>query len=181
MEPLDERYFVWLYSLVADPGIHEPDLTYWGLLRELHARQFVWFVSRDDNRAEDGKELRLAFLRHEEMSRDSVDHRWVEYGCSFLELMVAMSGRLQQQLDPDSSLAYWFWEVLMANIGLRHCTDGVGFESCDIDETVNRVIFRQYESDGTGGFFPLQYPQEDQRGVELWYQLSAYVIERMAQ
>jgi hypothetical protein len=180
MEPLDERYFVWLYGMVADPTIKDRNLTYWNVLRQLYRRPFVWFVSKDDNRLEDGKQLRLQFLRHENISSKDVDREWVEIGCSVLELMVAMSARLQFEVDPDSNLAYWFWEVLMTNIGLRDCTDGAGFESCDVEETLNRVIFRQYEPDGTGGFFPLQNPEEDQRGVELWNQMSAYVIERMA-
>lgn len=181
MEPLDERYFVWLYSQVATPDIQDPELTYWRLLKQLYARPFVWFVSMDDNRVGDGKELRLAFLRHEGLRRSDVDRNWIEIGCSFLELMVAMSSRLQYQLDPDSSLAYWFWEHLMQNIGLHDFNDAAGFEHCDVDEVLNRVIFRQYESDGTGGFFPLQHPEQDERGVELWAQLSAYVIERMPQ
>jgi hypothetical protein len=181
MEPLDERYFAWLYSLVADPTIEDRDLTYWELLRQLYERQFVWFVSRDDNRMEDGKQLRLEFLRSEGLRPSEVDRNWIDLGCSVLELTVAMSARLQFDLDPDSNLAYWFWEVLMENIGLRHYTDSEGFESCDVDETLNKVIFRQYEPDGKGGFFPLQHPEQDQRGVELWHQLSAYAIERMAQ
>lgn len=181
MEPLDERYFVWLYSLVADPSIEDRNLTYWELLRQLYDRPFVWFVSMDDNRVGDGKELRLEFLRHEGLQKSEVDQGWVEIGCSFLELMVAMSDKLQFHLDPDSNLAYWFWEVLMTNIGLRDCTDDAGFESCDIDEVVNRVIFRRYEPDGTGGFFPLKHPEQDQRDIQLWDQLSAYVIERMVQ
>jgi hypothetical protein len=69
----------------------------------------------------------------------------------------------------------------MENIGLRHWNDAASHEHCDIDEVLNRVIFRQYEPDGRGGFFPLQHPDHDQRGVELWYQLSAYAIERMYQ
>lgn len=181
MEPLDERYFVWLYSLVADPTIEDRDLTYWDLLKHLYERQFVWFVSRDDNRMEDGKQLRLEFLQGEGLRPKEVDHNWVDLGCSVLELMIALSARLQHEIDPDSNLAYWFWEVLMKNIGLRRYTDGEGFESCDVDEALNRVIFRQYEPDGTGGFFPLQHPQQDQRGLELWHQMNAYVIERMAQ
>lgn len=180
MEPLDERYFVWLYSLVARPDMQDPEMTYWGLLKQLYEKQFVWFVSRDDNRTEDGKELRLAFLREEDLQKSDVDRGWIEIGCSFLELMIAMSGRLQFDLDPDSNLAYWFWEVLVENIGLRHCNDAVSYEHCDVDEILNRVIFRQYEPDGKGGFFPLQHPEQDQRGVELWYQLSAYAIERMS-
>jgi hypothetical protein len=180
MEPLDERYFVWLYSLVADPTIKDRDLTYWELLRQLYERPFVWFVSRDDNRMADGKQLRLDFLAHEGLRASDVDRDWIDIGCSVLELMVAMSYRLRFMMDPESNLAYWFWEVLMTNIGLRHCSDGDGFESCDVDETLNRVIFRQYESDGTGGFFPLKNPEHDQRGLELWAQMNAYVIERMS-
>lgn len=181
MEPLDERYFVWLYSLVARPDIQDPESTYWSLLKQLYDKQFVWFVSRDDNRTEDGKELRLAFLRHEGLQRSDVDPHWIEIGCSFLELAIALSGRLQYETDPDSNLAYWFWEVLMENIGLHDYNDAAGFEHCDVDEVLNRVIFRQYEPDGKGGFFPLEHPRQDQRSLELWHQLSAYVIERMPQ
>lgn len=179
MEPLDGRYFVWLYSLVARPDIKDPESTYWRLLKQLYEKQFVWFVSRDDNRVENGKELRLEFLRQEGLQRSDVDPHWIDIGCSFLELMIAMSNRLQFQVDPDSSLAYWFWEELMTNIGLHDFNDAAGYEHCDVDEVLNRVIFRQYAPDGAGGFFPLKHPEQDQRGVELWYQLDAYVIERM--
>ena len=180
MEPLDERYFVWLYSLVADPSIQDPESTYWRLLKQLYEKPFVWFVSRDDNRVENGKELRSEFLRQEGLQRNEVDPHWIDIGCSFLELMVAMSGRLRFQIDPDSSLAYWFWEELMANIGLHDFNDASNWEHCDVDEVLNRVIFRQYEPDGNGGFFPLKHPEQDQRGLELWHQLDAYVIERMS-
>jgi hypothetical protein len=181
VEPLDDRYFVWLYSQVASPDVGDRELSYWRLLKQLYEKQFVWFVSRDDNRTEEGKELRIAFLRQEGLTKNDVDRNWVDIGCSFLELTIAMSRRLQFEIDPDSSLAYWFWEVLMENIGLRHYNDAAEYQHCDVDEILNRVIFRQYEPDGTGGFFPLQHPSQDQRGVELWYQLSAYAIEKMIQ
>jgi hypothetical protein len=40
------------------------------------------------------------------------------------------------------------------------------------------VIHRYYQPNGHGGFFPLENPQDDQRHVELWYQLNEYVMER---
>ena len=177
MEPLDERYFVWLYSMVANPEIGDPKVTYWRLLKQLFEKEFVWIVSRDDNRIEDGKELRIAFLRDQGLRREDVDPNWIEIGCSFLELMIAMSDRLRFEVDPDSQLAYWFWEVLMENIGLRRHNDVGNHMKRHIDDVLNRVIFRQYEPDGRGGFFPLRYPPKDQTRVELWYQLSAYVNE----
>jgi hypothetical protein len=42
---------------------------------------------------------------------------------------------------------------------------------------LDRVIRREYEPDGTGGFFPLQNPLEDQTQVEIWYQMAAYINE----
>jgi hypothetical protein len=44
-----------------------------------------------------------------------------------------------------------------------------------VDEILERVIGRTYRPDGRGGFFPLRYAEKDQREVELWYQLNAYV------
>lgn len=181
MEPLDERYLLWLYSLVADPAIQSPDLTYWKLFKQLYRRPFVWIISRDDNRLEDGKQLRLTFLNSEGLTRRDADPNWVELGCSVLELMIAMAGHLRFEIDPNTQLAYWFWEVLAENIGIRGFSDASGYDHCDVDEILERVIFRQYEPDGTGGFFPLKNPGKDQRGVELWYQLNAYVRECAAQ
>jgi hypothetical protein len=40
---------------------------------------------------------------------------------------------------------------------------------------MERCVWRTYEPNGVGGFFPLENPNEDQREVELWYQMSAYV------
>ncbi len=39
-----------------------PSLTYWKLFRTLYSTEFVWLLSGDDNRAEDGLELREEFL-----------------------------------------------------------------------------------------------------------------------
>jgi hypothetical protein len=177
MPPLDERYFVWLYSLVADPTIKDRDLTYWNLLKQLYETEFVWIVYRDENRVEDGKQLRLGFLRSEGLHREDVDPHWVDLGCSFLELAIAMADRLRFEIDPDSHIAYWFWEVLMKNIGLSKYNDAHRHMRKHIEDVVNRVMFRQYEPDGRGGFYPLKHPDGDQRQVELWYQLSAYVNE----
>jgi hypothetical protein len=180
MEPLDERYLVWLYRLVADPAIESRELTYWELFRQLYEKQFVWIISRDDNRIEDGKQLRLEFLSSEGLTRRDVDPNWIELGCSVLELMIAMSYRLVFETDPDGQPAYWFWK-LAENIGIGGFNDASGYEHCDVDEILNRVIFRQYEPDGTGGFFPLKDPRADQRSIELWYQLNAYVREGASQ
>jgi hypothetical protein len=49
-----------------------------------------------------------------------------------------------------------------------------------IDDILDSVIWRTYSPDGRGGFFPLNQPQEDQRKIEIWYQMNKYVIEMKA-
>jgi hypothetical protein len=40
-------------------------------------------------------------------------------------------------------------------------------------------VNREYDPDGRGGLFPLDGTHANQREVELWYQMQAYIIERM--
>jgi hypothetical protein len=64
------------------------------------------------------------------------------------------------------------------NLELNPYNDRDGVDEAHVTETLDRVIYRNYESNGHGGFFPLEDPDEDQRRVELWYQLNAYLNER---
>jgi len=182
--PLDELYFPWLYSQVGSVELANPSRTYWNLLRILYTKEFFWIIPNDDNRAEDGKELRFEFIG--EMRLDDVDQDWLEMSCSFLELLIGLSRRLA--FEGEGEACDWFWE-LMENLGLEVYTDDtlMAAEEMDlvdeelaeeIDEVLNTVIFRTYERDGSGGLFPLKKAAEDQREVELWYQLSAYLLEK---
>lgn len=175
-KPLDEVYLQWLYSQVAESEEHRKDLSYWKLLKQLFTTEFLWLIPNDDNRLEDGKALRREFLSEQAIDPRDVDPDWLELGCSVLELMVGLSRRLEFEAGGKSH--YWFW-VMMENIGLRSYHDGVRrYPRRHIDDVLQSIIFRQYNSSGLGGFFPLQIPLEDQRNVELWYQLSAYVLEQ---
>jgi hypothetical protein len=171
--PLDELYLIWLYRQVADPETADPSLSYWKLLRQLYTTEFVWLIHNDENRVEDGKDLRVEFIHEEGLG--GVDPEWIDLGCSVLELMVGLSRKLAFQAD-DSEPHFWFWRM-MENIGLRRYTDSHPPRKTHVDDVLHRVIYRKYHSDGSGGFFPLKYPEKDQRNVELWYQMSAYIIE----
>lgn len=84
--PLDELYFTWLYSQVGSVKDRNPSRSYWKILRKLFTKEFVWIVPNDDNRAEDGRDLRLEFL--EEHDIQDVDPNWMRLGCSMLELLI---------------------------------------------------------------------------------------------
>lgn len=170
--PLDELYFRWLYSQVGSVTTKDRSKTYWELLKQLHMKEFVWIVPNDDNRAEDGRDLRQEFLESEGAEVEDPD--WLRLGCSMLELFIGLSRRLAFEADGEPS--GWFWHLL-DNVGLRIYSDA-RINSVDrINESLDRIIWRTYEPDGTGGLFPLRNPGKDQREVELWYQLSAYLLE----
>jgi hypothetical protein len=175
--PLDEAYFVWLYSQVGSVQNRNRSKTYWTLLRLLHEKKFTWTkkFDKDGNRAQDGKNLRREFLRTTGTALNKIDDGWMDLDCSMLELFVALSWKLA--FEGEGEPHEWFW-VLIDNIGLTECNDANPPEKVIIDEILDKVIYREYARNGAGGLFPLQRTKEDQRGVELWYQMQAYLLER---
>jgi hypothetical protein len=172
-EPLDGLYFEWLYRQVADPNLADPSLTYWKLFKVLFETEFQWFIPHDDNRLLDGKELRVEFLHDQHLEAEATAE-WTEIGCSMLELMIGLARRLS--FEAERQPFYWFW-VMAKNVGIQQYSDDWRLPVNRIKTILDKVINREYEPTGRGGFFPLKNPKRDQRQVELWYQLSAYVLE----
>lgn len=171
-KPLDELYLNWLYQLIEDPTIANASRTYWNLAGLLYKKEFVWFIANDDNRAEDGRYLRYEFI--EDLGLDDVDPDWLELGCSMLELLIGLSRRLSflGEGDPRD----WFWHMI-DNLGLRY-NDRNKIPTEYADEVLDGINWRTYKRSGAGGLFPLHHSKQDQRDIELWHQLSAYLLER---
>jgi hypothetical protein len=169
-EPLENLYFNWLCGKVHRVEVPTPSLTYWNLFRILHDTEFVWLRSGDDNRVEDGLELRDEFLLE---SRLPDDPSWRLAGCSLFEMLIAFARKAE--FNAGETPHFWFWRFL-ENLGLD------GQNDADIDEHyVDNVLFtlvwRGYDADGRGGLFPLNNPKENQRDVEIWYQFCAYLVD----
>jgi len=173
-EPLDELYFRWLGCLVADPKITNPRDTHWRLLKLLYDKEFVWFVPHDGNRGEDGKDLRFEFIDSEGLQ--DVDHGWMNLGCSMLEMLIALSRKLAFNAEGEPS--GWFWRMI-ENVGLIGFKDRKRYADEAVDDVLERLIWRGYDYSGDGGLFPLRCADRDQRSIELWYQMSAYVSENI--
>lgn len=169
---LDEAYLLWLYSQVGNLKLKNPRRTHWNLLKQLYRKEFVWLIPNDDNRVEDGIELRYTFAQ--ETGVVDPPEEWMTLACSFLEMLVALSVRFAFFVEGEP--ADWFWHM-MDNLQLRPYTDAVEYDPREVDAVLDRVIWRQYDENGHGGLFPLTDPRQNQRDVELWYQLSAYVLE----
>ncbi len=173
-EPLDELYLTWLYSQVGSVKRRTASRTHWSLVRQLFTKEFVWLVPNDDNRVEDGRDLRQEFLDEREIV--DPDLAWMGLGCSMLEMLIALSRRLSFEAEGEPRV--WFWHML-GNLDLTQFNDEEYNElhQQGIDAALDQVIWRTYSPNGSGGLFPLKRPKENQRTVEIWYQLSAYLLE----
>lgn len=171
-DPLDELYFTWLYTQVWDIKRRDPAKTYWSLLRQLFKTEFVWIVPNDDNRVEDGRDLRHEFLAENGVTE--VDPSWMDLGCSFFEMLIGLSRRLA--FEAEGEPRGWFWHML-ENSELADHTDK-NYDEGVVTDIVAGIIWRTYHYNGAGGLFPLDHPERDQRDVELWYQFNAYLLER---
>lgn len=168
-----ERYFNWLGQEIG--LTHNPNAKrrHWMLAEQMINTPFTWSVPNDDNRMADGKDLRVEFLNMHNVRQDLMG-----WECSMLEMLVALCRRLVFQAE--GTVDEWFWELL-ENLNLGVYSDDV-YENEDgtidvVDETLHRVINRTYQKNGVGGLFPLQKTKRDQRKVEIWYQMSAYLLE----
>jgi hypothetical protein len=170
-EPIEEVYFNWLYSKVAFVMNPTPSLTFYSLLREIHSTEFVWFISGDDNRAQDGLDIRAEFLRESFLPHDAL---WLNLGCSVLEMLIAFSRRAEFQTDLGAS--EWFW-IFLKNLNLDTFSDAKPGIQRKVSAVMERFVWRTYQRNGSGGMFPLKHPREDQRQVEIWYQFYEYLDE----
>ena len=138
--------------------------------------KFRYSVPNDDNRAEDGMQLRHQFESETFLRLPDLGE------CTILEFLIGLSKRLNEHTydyrNPNNE-PYWFW-TLVDHLGLEPYHDDSGWKDLhngilEIFATLNE---REYASNGAqGGLFPLEHPDRDQRDIEIWYQMMAYLNE----
>lgn len=144
----------------------------------MHNTEFVWFIPNDGNRTGDGHHLRVDFFRYEKndtMYKEGLlDIEFV----SFLEVVVGLSRRLAWGMGDQGNEPFWAWR-LIKNIGLNKMSDPLTEHRRDIiNEVLYNVIWRNYDRNGLGGFFPLENTIKDQTKIEIWYQMQEYLLEK---
>lgn len=155
--------------------------------------QGIAFRPRNDmdaNRCEECRELRRDFEDYERgecgvddvPATDILDAELSENG-TMLELLTVLSERMRFELSDseyEASPRKWFLEMLI-NCGLDGSLENADFEREGtedlIRDTMAAVIDRAIGWDGEGGFFPLRYPDSDQRRLELIIQMNNYLAE----
>lgn len=183
--PLKEEYFDWLCAQVGSnnrPGYRK-------LCDQLHKKHFRWRVLNDDNRCEDGLNLRDQFIDLLDLDSSHLEVRYFLKGeCTVLEMLVALAKRIDEQMfdlkTRENRTEKWFREMI-TNLDLQDFTDGTTRDDtldpvaeATVHEVLERFMERTYDFYGRGGLFPLKRrPPHDQTDVEIWYQLMLYLDE----
>jgi hypothetical protein len=193
---MEIRYFQWLYEIAFAPGekseefrkkVGLPRLGSWRLLaNKLYGRTFRWSVPNDDNRAQDGLQLRADFILYYtgkslSLSEMPTDDPLVSTPASIFEVLLGIARRMDELIVPpyeQGEVAKFFWE-LCENLDLIRYEDQVYPANYDhiIDQRLDDWMDRQY--DYRGGIFPLRtLPDGPHEKKELWFQMMDYVTEK---
>lgn len=170
-----QEYYIWMCERIAVTKRRH----YKRLLNFLHGTPFTWTNEYDENREEDGLELRVMFGRDRGYDINHIIELMSDDPCSMLEMMVALSIRCEEHImfDPDfGDRTYkWFWFMIESS-GLIWLRDD-NFSTSEATVIVRKILNREYGPCGEGGLFRLKNCDIDLRGVEIWYQLCWYLEE----
>lgn len=167
-EPLDESYFNWLCAKVRK----NPAPVYYDLFRILYKTEFIWTHGMDKNRADDGRELREFFSTAAYIARDE---QWFREPCSVFEMLIAFADRVEFQTDVP--LKECFWEFI-ENLHLEEFRRISKSDEAKVRDILDTWMYRMHDYSGEGGLFPLRNPVQDQRKVEIFYQLFDYLRDK---
>lgn len=173
---MESKYFNFLISLVGRGDKYQT------LLFSLMCVPFKAMVRNDENRGDDGLQLRLEF---KELKGENVMLPPILYDqCSVLEMMIGVAKRMcfeTIESKHQKSVDAWFW-ILVDNLNLAYMTD----EACRKNRytcsskfysVMTNFLNRNYDREGNGGLFPLTHSLPDQRTIEIWYQMADFLRE----
>lgn len=170
-------YHEWLLDLCSD--LCHPN-NYNELFEKLCSIKFYSRIINDDNRIEDGRDLRLRFSEsNPNWSYRDVYLYLYDLDCSVLEMMLALALRCEETIIGDYDIGdrthIWFNNML-SSLHLDGMTDS-NYDEDYIDKRIDIFLKHKYESNGKGGLFTLKNPPEDLRKCEIWYQMCWYLTE----
>jgi len=175
-DPLAKEYFNWLYDQVFVTRDILSMNSYTLVCDKMNQVNFLALVPHDENRIAEGAALRNEFLKIRNPGPlEQIDVLFPD--ATVFEVLVALAGRASFMIQ--KSMHDWFW-IFVCNLDLARFNDQyVQARSVrKIDRAIDTFNNRKYRPDGDGGIFPLlRHPLKDQRHVELWYQMAAYMTE----
>lgn len=170
----NQLYLNWLHSLVESA---RPGKTFLLLFKELHRTTFRADpkVPLDENRIVDALAIKKQFLVDVLMNPEEDDDI---NRVSVLEILILLAHNMGEITSNESNIPQYFFD-LIGNLGIE-IPDEDYYPYDDVNHKVYTVVMRfikrRYNYNGL--LFPLKNPHKDQRTVELWFQMNAYLIEQ---
>jgi len=169
---INEEYYSWLVGMI--PNLNR---NYSRLLRLLHEIPFRVVLLMDENRVSDGLALRARFAMQKNLDSCVREMLKTAFPCSVLEVMVALSVRLEEdymtEYGEDNPIGRWLGPMI-DSLGLTLWTDR-HFEERTARIQIGTFLDRAYLPDGQGGLFYVPGAQVDMRKIELWQQMMMWV------
>lgn len=165
-----DDYFIWLKNVLkcAFPEHRR----YSKLLSTLHSTPFRWTLDMDKNRMMDGYSLRVDFMCESGIT--------ILGPISCLEMLAALSRRIEVEIMGEPGNDHydrWFW-IMMENLGVL--IDDDIYDERFVSRKLDIWLDRLFDKNGNGSIFPLKKVTSDQREVDIWYQMQAYLNENYA-
>lgn len=168
-ESVEDEYFRWLASTIDDaPGIRERQ----DLYIQLHNTVFLWspMVPNDRNLLGHVISKRTQFDEDCWLVTQDLHRKFYNKPVTVFEVLLTISDHMAFLVNGSAVRCF---RLLLANLEL-----GSQSTKSEIDEKLVTFMERRYNNDGSGGgLFPLRGPDRNQRRVELWYQMNAYILE----
>lgn len=176
MRSLEDRYFDWICCIAMDGKAED----YQKLLRYLFEKDYRYTHPRDGNREAHGLDLRYRFGYLMEVSSTEIACELDDKPCSLLEMMVALSITIEENVMRDFDIGdrthEWFIDMINS-LGINMSDDIFSYPVADA--AVERFFNRDYAPNGAGGLFTLRHPNDDMRRVEIWYQAMWWIDEKL--
>lgn len=180
MTDLLSKYFQWMCSLICGDD-YDTRFKYKKLLNRLHDIEFYYIIPMDENRLQDGIDLRYRF-GYDCRYTDADIQEYLDLdnkSCSVLEMMVSLALACEEHIMDDPNVGdrtgVWFWGMI-DNLGLLDMTND-NFDPDIVDSVIVDFLNRNYEPNGEGGLFTLKQSRYDLRNVDIWYQMMWYLTE----
>lgn len=155
--------------------------SYKKLMEYLYFHDFVSAYANDDNRIQDGIEMRFRFTESFTQTNYTYHdvYKYLTHNCNILEVMIALAQRCEDHImgDPDAGdqSGVWFWGMI-TNMHLEGMTDD-NFDISLVERRVTGMLNHNYKKNGDGGLFSVRNPNIDMRTAEIWYQMNWHLGE----
>ncbi len=172
-----DEYFEWLFKIATN----DKSRRYRELCGFLFSKDFYYTNEYDANRVGDGLNLRERFIDEHRMS--FMDMQALRgFKCSVLEMMIGLVLRCDETIMRDAShgdrTSLWFYKMICSlHLDMM---DDEHFDEDYCNVAIERMLNRQYLSNGDGGLFTVRKQNVDMRKEEYWYQAMIFFNEYLS-